>query len=92
MSGLHAVGLLTLYWPLLDEVGVGELLAHRVVWALGVLVVALAIRRRWGWQRELLAAHTARASSSATATGSSTPIPRMPGAPSPSAERITTST
>lgn len=48
-------GLLTLYWPLLRGAGVIEVLAHRVVWALAVLLVVLAVRRRWGWLRELAA-------------------------------------
>lgn len=39
-------GLLTLYWPLLGPAGAVEILAHRLVWALVVVVVALAIRRR----------------------------------------------
>jgi chloramphenicol-sensitive protein RarD len=49
-------GLLTLYWPLLHRVGLVQLLAHRVVWALAILAVVLAVRRRWGWLRELIAA------------------------------------
>lgn len=54
-AGAYALwGLLTLYWPLLEPAGAVEILAHRLVWALVVVVVALAIRRRWGWLRLLL--------------------------------------
>ncbi|MGH3814986.1 MAG: EamA family transporter [Pseudonocardiaceae bacterium] len=54
-------GLLTLYWPLLSGTGAVEILAHRVVWALVVVILALTVRRRWGWLRELLAAPRALA-------------------------------
>ncbi len=47
-------GLLTLYWPLLRSAGAVEILAHRLVWALVVVVLALAVRRRWDWLRQLL--------------------------------------
>lgn len=54
-AGAYALwGLLTLYWPLLEPAGALEILAHRLVWALVVVAVALAIRGRWGWLRSLL--------------------------------------
>lgn len=60
--GAYALwGLLTLYWPLLSGTGAVEILAHRVVWALVVVTLALTVRRRWGWLRELLAAPRALA-------------------------------
>lgn len=46
-------GLLTLYWAEVDEAGWLEVLAHRIVWALLVVGVALLVRRRWGWLRQL---------------------------------------
>lgn len=38
-----------LYWPLLEPAGAVEILAHRVVWTLGVSAVLLTTQRRWGW-------------------------------------------
>lgn len=38
-------GLFPLYWPLLRPAGAVEILAHRIVWSLVVVVVLLAIRR-----------------------------------------------
>ena len=46
-------GLVPLYWPLLDPAGALEVLAHRMVWSLGVVVIALAFARRWAWIGEL---------------------------------------
>ncbi len=52
--GAYALwGLLTLYWARLSAVGWLEILAHRIVWALLVVVAILAVRRRWGWVRHL---------------------------------------
>jgi chloramphenicol-sensitive protein RarD len=42
-------GLLPVYWKTLQSVPAGEILAHRMVWSLGVVGVLLASRRRWGW-------------------------------------------
>jgi chloramphenicol-sensitive protein RarD len=39
-------GLFPLYWPLLEPSGSLEVLAHRVLWSLGVVVVLLAVTRR----------------------------------------------
>jgi chloramphenicol-sensitive protein RarD len=41
-------GLFPLYWPLLEPSVPTEILAHRVVWSLGVVLVLLAARRRLG--------------------------------------------
>jgi len=48
-------GLFPLYWPLLEPAGAVEMLAHRIVWSLGVVLAILAVQRRLGWFRELLA-------------------------------------
>ncbi|MGA5555901.1 EamA family transporter RarD [Streptomyces lavendulocolor] len=47
-------GLVPLFWPLLKPAGAMEILAHRMVWSLAVVGLALLALRRWGWIRELL--------------------------------------
>ncbi|WP_069171224.1 EamA family transporter RarD [Streptomyces griseus] len=47
-------GLVPLFWPLLEPSGAVEILAHRMVWSLGVVGVALLALRRWAWMGELL--------------------------------------
>ncbi|MEU6842664.1 EamA family transporter RarD [Streptomyces sp. NPDC046716] len=47
-------GLVPLFWPLLEPAGAGEILAHRMVWSLVVVGVALLFVRKWAWLRELL--------------------------------------
>ncbi|MET9603935.1 EamA family transporter RarD [Streptomyces sp. NPDC006512] len=47
-------GLVPLFWPLLKPSGAVEILAHRMVWSLAVVGVALLALRRWSWIRELL--------------------------------------
>ncbi|MEU1477833.1 EamA family transporter RarD [Streptomyces sp. NPDC005760] len=47
-------GLVPLFWPLLKPAGAGEILAHRMVWSLLFVVVALVVVRRWAWAGELL--------------------------------------
>ncbi|WP_435848950.1 EamA family transporter RarD [Streptomyces lavendulocolor] len=47
-------GLVPLFWPLLKPAGAIEILAHRMVWSLAVVGLALLALRRWGWIRELL--------------------------------------
>ncbi|WP_182907090.1 EamA family transporter RarD [Microbispora sp. H13382] len=42
-------GLFPLYWPLLKPSGAVEILAHRMVWSLVVVVAVLAVRRHWSW-------------------------------------------
>lgn len=44
-------GLFPIYWKLLDFAGADELLAHRVVWCLLVVVLLLAVQRQWAWLR-----------------------------------------
>jgi len=46
-------GLFPLYWPLLEPAGAVEILAHRIVWSLLVVVAILAVQRNWGWVRLL---------------------------------------
>ncbi|MEH0423913.1 EamA family transporter RarD [Streptomyces sp. B21-083] len=47
-------GLVPLFWPLLKPAGAVEILAHRMVWSLAVVGVALLALRRWAWAGELL--------------------------------------
>ncbi|MFD7960326.1 EamA family transporter RarD [Streptomyces zaomyceticus] len=47
-------GLVPLFWPLLKPAGAIEILAHRMVWSLAFVGLALLALRRWGWIRELL--------------------------------------
>ncbi|MFF1453812.1 EamA family transporter RarD [Streptomyces sp. NPDC058274] len=47
-------GLVPLFWPLLKPAGAIEILAHRMVWSLAVVGVALVVLRRWAWLGELL--------------------------------------
>ncbi|WP_234527742.1 MULTISPECIES: EamA family transporter RarD [unclassified Streptomyces] len=47
-------GLVPLFWPLLKPAGAVEILAHRMVWSLGIVGVALLVMRRWAWAGELL--------------------------------------
>lgn len=47
-------GLVPLFWPLLKPAGSVEILAHRMVWSLAFVGVALLFVRQWGWAKELL--------------------------------------
>ncbi|MGW2029123.1 EamA family transporter RarD [Streptomyces argyrophylli] len=47
-------GLVPLFWPLLKPAGAMEILAHRMVWSLVFVAVALLFVRRWAWAGELL--------------------------------------
>ncbi|MEV2244693.1 EamA family transporter RarD [Streptomyces sp. NPDC049970] len=47
-------GLVPLFWPLLQPSGAVEILAHRMVWSLGVVGIALLVLRRWAWVGELV--------------------------------------
>jgi chloramphenicol-sensitive protein RarD len=42
-------GLFPLYFHAIHEVAPMEILAHRVLWSLGFLVIVLAVRRQWKW-------------------------------------------
>ncbi|MGN6088709.1 MAG: EamA family transporter RarD [Actinomycetales bacterium] len=52
-------GLFPLYWPLLKPSGALEILAHRVVWSLVVVVALLALTRQWAWIRSMRGARLA---------------------------------
>ncbi|MET8745012.1 EamA family transporter RarD [Streptomyces sp. NPDC004728] len=57
MSGIGAYGLwglVPLFWPLLKPAGAIEILAHRMVWSLAFVAVALLALRRWSWIGELV--------------------------------------
>jgi chloramphenicol-sensitive protein RarD len=45
-------GLFPLYWPLLEPASSVEIVAHRIVWSLVVVLVILAATSNWGWLRE----------------------------------------
>ena len=47
-------GLFPLYFRLVSTVPAAEVLAHRVVWCLIFLSVALQLRRQWGWLQPVL--------------------------------------
>lgn len=47
-------GLFPLYWPLLQPAGAVEILAHRMLWSLVAVALALLVVRRWAWVPELL--------------------------------------
>ncbi|MFF7438022.1 EamA family transporter RarD [Streptomyces sp. NPDC008122] len=47
-------GLVPLFWPLLKPAGAVEILAHRMVWSLVFVGVALLALRRWSWIPELM--------------------------------------
>ena len=46
-------GLFPLYWPLIDQAAPVEILAHRIVWSLVLLVAILLARRRLAGLRRL---------------------------------------
>jgi chloramphenicol-sensitive protein RarD len=47
-------GLVPLFWPLLKPAGAAEILAHRMVWSLVFVGLALLVMRRRPWAGELL--------------------------------------
>ena len=47
-------GLVPLFWPLLKPAGAMEILAHRMVWSLVFVGLALLAVRRWSWIPELV--------------------------------------
>jgi chloramphenicol-sensitive protein RarD len=46
-------GLFPLYWPLLKPAAPVEILAHRMVWSLGFLILVLAVTSGFRWARSL---------------------------------------
>lgn len=51
-------GLSPLFWNLVDGVGTSTLLTHRIIWAIPVLGLAIAITHRWQAVRSLLGDRT----------------------------------
>ncbi|WP_327238577.1 EamA family transporter RarD [Streptomyces sp. NBC_01317] len=47
-------GLVPLFWPLLKPSAALEILAHRMVWSLLFVAVALVALRRWAWIKDLV--------------------------------------
>ncbi|MGI5444946.1 EamA family transporter RarD [Streptomyces sp. CA-243310] len=47
-------GLVPLFWPLLKPSGAIEILAHRMVWSLAVVGIALLALRHWSWMGKLV--------------------------------------
>ncbi|MFL6288875.1 MAG: EamA family transporter RarD [Actinomycetes bacterium] len=50
-------GLFPLYFPLLEPTAPVEILANRILWSFVVLVVLVAIGRRWSWVKSLSRDH-----------------------------------
>jgi chloramphenicol-sensitive protein RarD len=50
-SAYMAWGLVPLYWKMLQEVPATEILAHRMVWSLLVVLLLLAYQGHWRWLR-----------------------------------------
>lgn len=46
-------GVLPVYWHGLKDVPAPEILAHRLVWSLALLLIVLAVARRWEWLRNV---------------------------------------
>jgi chloramphenicol-sensitive protein RarD len=42
-------GLLPIYWKLVERAPAAEILSHRAVWAVVVVLILLAVQRQWGW-------------------------------------------
>jgi chloramphenicol-sensitive protein RarD len=56
VSGIAAYGLwglFPLYWPILKPAGAVEILAHRIVWSLVIVLGIIAVRRHFSWVRSL---------------------------------------
>jgi chloramphenicol-sensitive protein RarD len=47
-------GIFPLYFRQIGHVASGEILVHRIVWSLVFVVIALSLRRQWGWLRPVL--------------------------------------
>lgn len=47
-------GFFPIYWKVLHSVPALEILAHRMVWSLGFVLLVLAYKRRWSWLRPAL--------------------------------------
>ncbi|WP_132946096.1 EamA family transporter RarD [Tumebacillus sp. BK434] len=40
-------GLLPIYWKLYEEIGAGEILAHRIIWSVVFVMILLTFSKRW---------------------------------------------
>lgn len=49
-----AWGIFPLYFRQIAHVPSGEILIHRIVWSLVFVVIALSLRRQWGWLKPVL--------------------------------------
>lgn len=49
LGAYGAWGIIPIFWKQLDHVPAIELLGHRMVWSLLILMVVLAVRNRWRW-------------------------------------------
>lgn len=47
-------GFFPIYWKVLQAVPALEILAHRVVWSLGFVLLVLAVKKRWAWLKPAL--------------------------------------
>ncbi|WP_340399359.1 EamA family transporter RarD [Paenibacillus sp. FSL H8-0079] len=48
-------GVLPLYWKLFENVPAGEILSHRVVWSFVFMGILVAVQRRWGDMKRIVA-------------------------------------
>jgi chloramphenicol-sensitive protein RarD len=42
-------GILPIYWKLVEQAPAPEILSHRAIWALVVVVILLSVQKQWGW-------------------------------------------
>jgi len=42
-------GFLALYWKLIVQVSANEILAHRIIWSMGFIIIILALKNDWKW-------------------------------------------
>lgn len=54
ISGYAFWGLSPLFWNLVDDIGVTDLLVYRILWSIPLLGLVIAVQRRWAELRELL--------------------------------------
>jgi chloramphenicol-sensitive protein RarD len=47
-------GILPIYWKALQEVPPPQILAHRTIWSLLLVLLLLAVRRQWAWLQRIL--------------------------------------
>lgn len=45
-------GILPLYWKVYEDVGAGEILAHRIIWSVVFVMALVAVTRRWGMLKQ----------------------------------------